>query len=321
MKNMLLKVFQSVAVATILLNFASCTFDDQEDKYDYSTVYFVNQDYNRNLIVGEGLKLRVGVTLTGLMANKEERIVQYKVDPSLMDGEDEDGNSYPLFTDKTVLPSDYYTLGHPSQIVIPKGSFGGYLPVSIDSALFLADPKALTGEYVLPIRITSKPAGVDSLVEAKSFIRISLSYLAKQFGNYHYSGEVDKYMGVVLYNSYTYGHNPLDGDSYRFLQTVAPTTFRMVADAKNADDPAQDISFFISVPIHGAEVTLTPDPDSPFEVTSTGDCTYDAETRTFHLEYTWTDDEGAECFVVEDLTYRNRIYDDQGNGIYLNEWW
>ena len=309
MKNLLFCVFQTVAVVVVLSGMASCQFDDQEDKYNYSTVVFVNQDYNRNLIVGEGLKMKVGVSLVGLVSNKEERIVQYKVDPSLLD--EVEG--------KKILPPDCYTLGHPSQIVIPKGKMDGYLSVKIDSAKFLAAPEALTGEYVLPIRIESVPS-VDTLIAGRDFIRISLSYFAKQFGNYHYSGEVDKYLGIVLFNSYFYDHNPNDNNSFRFLETVSPTTFRMVADPRNADDPAKDISFLIQVTTNGTEVTILPDPDSPTEVSATGNCTYDPRNRRFHLEYTWKDEEGADCYAVEDLTFRNRIYDDQGNQIYINEW-
>lgn len=305
------KLIFYVCLTAVLSGFASCTFEDQEDRYEYSTVYFPYQDYNRNVIVGEGLKLRVGVTLTGFMENKQDRIVHLEVDPSLLDD----------VSGKTLLPSDYYQLGS-TQIVIPKGHFGGYLPVKIDSVKFLADPKAVTGEYVLPIRIddTKLPDGVDIVPKAKSFIRISLSYLAKQFGNYHYSGVVDKYMGVVLYKSIMYAHNPKNGSSYRYLKTVGPTKFRMVADPTNANDPMREVSFLIEIPFNGTEVTILPDPDSPFEVSANGSCTYDPATRIFHFDYKWTDDEGAVCYAVEDLKYRNRIYDDQGNGISINEW-
>lgn len=303
-------VFKLVSILTIFGSFISCQFDDYNDVYGTTGVYIVNQDYNRNLIVGEGLKLGVGVTLTGLLNNNKERIVSFKVDSTLLDD----------ITGKTLLPPDYYSLEHPNQIIIPKGSFAGYLSVNIDSVKFLTDSKALTGEYILPIRIVNAMPDVDTIPENKSFIRISLSYFAKQFGNYHYSGELDKYMGGVLYQSIQYSHNPNDKESYRYLETIGPTSFRVTANSKNPDDPLQGISFIINIPLDGSEVTLQPDPNSQFIVNISGSCTYDADNRKFHLEYTWKDKEGANCFVVEDLIFRNRIYDDQGNGIYLNEW-
>lgn len=305
MNRLILYVFQGM----MILGLFSCEFDDIEDKYDYSTVYFIYQDYNRNIIVGEGLKLKLGVTLTGLMDNREDRIVNYEVAPSLLNE----------ITGKTLLPSDYYSLENPSQIVIPKGNTVGYMSVKIDSAKFLADPRALTGEFVLPIRIKDA-SGVDTIIPAKSFTRITLSYYGKQFGNYHYSGEINKFMGPVLFNSYSYDNNPKDGGSFRFLETINPTNFRIVADSKNPNDPMWGNSFIIHIPTNGTEVTILPDPESSIKVSQVGDCTYDLKNRRIHLEYTWIDTEGANCHVVEELTFRNRIYDDQGNGIYINEW-
>ena len=177
MNKLLCCVFQIVAVVTIFSGVSSCKFDDVEDKYPYTTAFFAYQDYNRNLIVGEGLKMNVIVTLSGVFTNKEDRIVRYKVDPSLLNG----------VAGKTLLPDGYYSLGHPNQIVILKGDLIGYLPVVIDSAKFLAHPKALTGEFVLPISITKDSPNVDTVFTGKSFIRISLSYRAKQFGNYQYA--------------------------------------------------------------------------------------------------------------------------------------
>jgi hypothetical protein len=319
MKRSIYKVLQSVAVAAVLFGFAACEYGENEIKYTYTTVYFPNQDWKRNVIVGEGLEIGVGVTLTGVIDNTKRRIVNYKVDATAL--LDEEG--YSLFPEKTLLPEEYYTMGHRSQIVIPKGNTAGYLSVKIDSTKFLADPKALTGEYVLPIRITNSKPDVDEIFPAKNFIRISISYLAKQFGNYHYRGEVFKYIGNVLFESYIYSHIPSENNSIRFLETVGPTTFRMKADSKNVNDPLHGISFLIDMPVYGTEVTILPDPDAPSDIRTTGDCFYNPKTRTFHLEYAWTADEdqdNAKCFVVEDLTFRNRIYDDQGNDICVNEW-
>ena len=307
-KNLLFSALLCISLVAICIDFAACKFDEYDLTYPYTSVFFVNQKYTRNVIVGEGLKIGVGITLSGLDNNKEDRIVEYKIDPSLVTD-----------PDQTVLPPEYYKLGHPSQIVIPKGKLKGYLPVVLDSAKFLADSKSLTGEFILPVRLV-KAVGIDVIIEEKDFIRISLSYFAKQFGNYYYSGEADKYFGIVLYNSVRYANSPTNGNSFRFLETVGPTTFRMVADPGNSDDPVNGVSFLINVPTTGTQVAIVPDPDSPFEVRASGDCTYDPVTRTFHLEYTWTDGDSADCFAVEKLTFRNRIYDDQGNNIFVNEW-
>ena len=307
----LLFVFQIIVVVVVLSNFVSCSFDDVEDKYPYSTFAFVYQDFNFNVIVGEGLKLDVGIILAGIISNKENRIAYYEVDPSLLDE----------VSDKTLLPANYYTAGHPNQIVVPKGDLSGYLPVKMDSLQFLADPRSLTGEFVLPIRLLISPS-VDTLITEKSYIRISLSYLGKQFGNYYYSGEIDKTMAGVHYNFYRYSNNPGDARSIRFLETVGSTTFRMVGDrTATSDDPVKGgISFLIDVPINGTEVTILPDPDAPSDIRANGNCTYDAKNKKFNLAYIYTEADGSICTVVEELTFRNRIYNDQGNNIYINEW-
>jgi hypothetical protein len=320
MKNLLFFVFKSFAVLAVLSGLAGCTFSDPDLTYPYTSVLFTYQDYNRNVVVGEGLNLNAGIVLAGILDNKENRIVNYEIDPSLLDG-----------TDKSLLPASYYKLGHPSQIVIPKGDLKGYLPVVLDSMAFLSDPKSLTGEYVLPIRLVSC-AGVDVILEEKSSVRMSISYFGKQYGFYYYSGDFDKIMDGVAYVSSSYSYVRTDNESKRFIQTVSATGFRMVADAKNLNDPMnilsadgrtveKSISFLIDVPTFGTSVTITADPNSPFEVHPDGTSTYDPDRRTFHLKYTWLLPDGTVCKVTEDLVFRNRIRDDQGNDIYINEWW
>lgn len=307
MKNLKKILCSGWVSLAFLAGFTSCQYDDPEITYPELSVLFTYQDYIRNIVIGEGLKLNVGVTFAGELDNSEERVVNYVVDPTLV-----------YAAGKSVLPPAYYTLGHPSQIVIPKGQLKGYLPVVIDSTAFLADPKSITGEYILPIRIESVP-GV-SINPAKDFIRISISYFGKQQAYYHYSGVIDKIMDGVTYASTPYAYIRTETDSRRFLETVGPTRFRMVADSKNTADPVRNVRFMLDVPVDGSSVTIVPDPASAFEVRPGGTSTYDPKTRTFHLEYAWTLTDGTVCKVIEDLVFRNRIRDNQGNNIYINEW-
>lgn len=319
MKN-LFSLFKGFTVLAVISGFTGCTFNDPDLTYPYTSVLFTYQDYNRNVVVGEGLKLNAGIVLAGVLENKEDRIVNYEIDPSLLLDD----------TIRSILPSSYYTLVDPSQIVIPKGQLKGYLPVVLDSAAFLADPKSLTGEYVLPLRLVSC-VGVDTILDEKSSVRMSISYFGKQHGFYYYSGDFDKVADGVTYYSSSYTYVFTENDSRRFIQTVGPTAFRMVADAKNLNDPLniltpdgrnidKSVSFIIDVPVSGTDVTIAADPDSPYEVYPDGTSTYDPGERTFHLKYAWSLLDGTICKVAEDLVFRNRIRDDQGNGIYINEW-
>jgi hypothetical protein len=310
-------VFQGIALVIISVGFVSCQFEYVEETYPNTSVLFIYQNYNRNLIVGEGLQFKPAVNLAGVLNNKEERRVTYEVDPSL------------VTPDKTLLPQAYYTLGNPSQIVIPKGEMRGFLPVVMDSAAFLADPRSLTGEFVLPLRIVSAP-NVDLVLEEKNSICISLNYFGKQFGFYQYSGEYRKMIEGVIFKAGSYAYIWTENDGRRTLETLGPTKYRMVADPTNPADPMNilnaanniigSFSFIIDVPMNGGPVTFESD-ESGLPVRDGGNSFYDAANRTLHLEYEWLEDDGnIICKVEEVLVFRNRIFDDQGNGMYINQW-
>ena len=323
MKNLLFSVFKGFVMCSVLFGLASCNFEDDDLTYPYSSVLFTYQDYTRNIVVGEGLYLNAGIVLAGFVDNKTDRVVQYVIDPALVN---DDWNMQDL--GKSVLPSAYYKLGHPSQIVVPKGELKGYLPIEMDSVAFLSDPKSITGEYILPIRLVSS-SDVDSILYEKSFVRMSISYFGKQHAYYQYSGDFYKIMDGVVYDFNAFSYIRTENESRRFLQTAGPTKFRMVADATNRADPLNivtgtnitgRVTLLINVPINGTSVTIEADPNSPYEVRSSGTSSYDPDTRTFHLEYEWTLEDGSIYRIVENLVFRNRIRDDQGNGIYINEW-
>lgn len=298
------------ALAAAALLSYSCGFDDKEIVYPYTSALFPYQDYNRNIIVGEGLSLEVGITLAGTLDNDRDRAVRYAIDPSLIT----DGG-------QAALPPSYYACSDASQIIVPENSLKGYLHIALDSALFLGDARSLTGEYVLPVRLVSSP-DVDSISPGLSFIRISISYYARQHGYYTYSGEIVRTKDGNT-TSAAYSNQPSTTDSRRFLHTVGPARLRVEADATNAADPAcaDACTFLIDVPVNGGgAVVIAPDPLSTVEVHPDGPSAYDAESKTFTLRYAYTAADGAACKVSESLVFRNRIRDVQSNGLYINEW-
>lgn len=285
----------------------SCSFHDDPVEFDSTMVGFPNQTYVRNVIVGEGLQLNIGVTFSGIQNNNAQREVGYQIDPALVPA------------GKTLLPSDYYTLGNPSSIIIEKGKLDGYLNVKLDSTKFLSDPKCLTGEYVIPIKLVSKN-NIDSINVAKNNMVISLSYFAKQEANYTYTGTVAKTKGGSTINV-RYRNDPTQNNSFRLLRTVAPTNLKLVADQTGTNDPAKGVySFLIDVPIAGGNVTISADPASAVVVTSVGSSSFNAATRTFTLSYAYTLADGTVCNAADTLVYRNRIRDLQSNGVYINDW-
>ena len=185
MRKYILLLFATAAILS------SCHFEDIEPTFD-TIVLFWNQEYNRNIVVGEGLQFSPGIILGGVIDNHKDRLVKFVIDPALVTN-----------PSKTLLPASYYTLSHPTDIVIKKGEHLGFLNVKLDSAAFLADPKSLTGEYVLPVRITGSN-DVDSINVNKDYIMMYISYWAKQHGNYNYSGQAVKKTGGTVVETLQY---------------------------------------------------------------------------------------------------------------------
>lgn len=301
-------VFKTLLITVAaVLPLSGCGFGDYDIEYPTKRVLFTYQTYNYQVVVGEGLQLKVGFVFAGLPENDRDRVVKYTVDGSLVTNE----NQIPL-------PEDMYTFDNPSEIVIPKGSLKAYMPVHLDSAAFVNDPRALTGEFILPVRITE--ADADEISSGKDYTLISLSYQGRQYGNYTYMGKATGSNGQTI----EYENQFTATNSIRQLQTVAADRFRVYADQNGTNDPSKGkYSMLITVPIKGGgAVTLEPDPDflPDIEVTQNGDCTYDEATKTFVLRYKYTDADGVEWTCEDTMVFRNRVRNDQGDGRVLYEW-
>lgn len=287
---------------------ASCSFENVVPEYPTKKVLFTYQQYNRQVVVGEGLGIEVGFVFAGLPASDRDRVVKFEIDPSLVTNDKQ-----------TVLPAEYYTLAQENQTVIKKGSLKSYVPLALDSAAFVNDPKALTGEYVLPVRIVE--ADADEIAEGKDYTLISLSYQGRQYGNYTYFGiatsnTVDQEKKYMNQSSAT--------ASVRQLQTIGPDKFRVYADQTSNIDPMKGaFSMIVTVPVDGGgEIVLEPDPDylPGIQIEQDGICTYDVASKTFVLRYKYTDKDGNVWHAEDKMTFRNRIRDDQGDGRVLYEW-
>ena len=320
MKNIVKIIFITI-VAVVAIISSGCQYDEYDIQYPHTSVLFVYQDYVSNIVHGEGLVLNVGISFAGIAVNDKDRHVEYIIDPELM-------NYAP--PGMTELPDIYYTRQHPSQIVIPKGTLRGWLPVTLDSLAFLNDQRSLTGEFVLPMRLIST-ADNDSINPEKAFTRISISYFGKQHGFYRYTGEAERTFDGVVFDVNNYRNTHVETNSIRFVQTAGPTKFKITADPLNRNDALRVyaidgsqsgvVSFFVNIPdVYGTNVIIEPDLASPFEVYPTGENTFDPVTRTFNLSYAFMEDARTERKIVEELVFRNRIRDDQGNGIFINEW-
>ena len=153
----------------LILGLAACENQDQEfPDYDLQAVYFPIQLPIRTLSLGEDRvdntldrehKFDIGLSIGGMYENRKDWTVDYVVDTLLTENA-LNGSGAPLIA----LPSNYYTLSPVNTVIIPKGSFNGLIRVELTDDFF-NDPLSLTGQYVIPLRITGTSA--DSVLSGK----------------------------------------------------------------------------------------------------------------------------------------------------------
>lgn len=194
-------------LASLLLSFTACESSDNEfPDFDYQTVYFANQYALRTLELGEDMyvdnsidnehKIVINAAWGGGYTNRENVVIDYVVDESLCDGLYFKDTDTPLIP----MPTSYYELAS-DQINIPSGSIIGGVEVQLTDAFF-ADEKALSNNYVIPLRMTGV-VGADSIlqgeaavsdpvltnsghwtVQPKNFVLYAVKYVNPQHGEY-----------------------------------------------------------------------------------------------------------------------------------------
>lgn len=149
----------------IILTLGMFSCENQEmnwPDFDYTTTYFPYQYPIRTLILGDyitdntndnNLQFQISATMGGTYENKQNITVDFVVDNSLTDS---------MYTTKAPwsgnkirpLPTSYYTLSNPSQIIIPAGKFFGSVTVQLKEE-FLMDPRSVGLNYAVPLLITN----------------------------------------------------------------------------------------------------------------------------------------------------------------------
>lgn len=311
-----------IAFLILSIVMVSC-YDDYVLDYDFNGVYFPNPVNVRTVVVGEGLKIRVGAQIGGILENKMDREVKFVIDNSLVTPavlKDMQGHSWPSISVPAnkvkallPLPSDYFTLSDPGKIIIKKGWHSGYVTLKVDSAKFLADAAGtIDPVYAVPFHITT--ADADTILKSLSSTVIGLRYENMLFGNYLHGGvttiknadgttkETIKYPTAV--NQATI--------EIMQLTTVAPNALVTNGYSRTrSNKPEIKISLNgnnISVEsASGSSNTFEPDGTSAFNGSKL------LQGRKVFLNYKYK--EGEFTYHCQDtLTFRNRIRDG------VNEW-
>lgn len=166
---------------------ASCSNSENEfPDFEYQTVYFAKPSIGRTIELGEAFdidlsldnqhKFQVKAVRGGAYGNNSDRVIHYKVDPSLCDNlfftEDWGGHQV------TLLPEDYYEI-EDKDLIIPKGRIDGGITVHLTDKFF-SDPKAVDFNYVLPFVMTGVE-GTDSILQGKKLVENPNRFIASDW--------------------------------------------------------------------------------------------------------------------------------------------
>lgn len=179
---------RKIVLFLLLIGLMSSCYDDYRLDYPYTTVAFSNATGGldtpgvlaRSVVKDEGLKLDIGIYLSGKLENTQERWAKFEIDESLL-----------LDTDFELLPASYYTLSDNNMIIIPSGDYIGRVTVTLDSVAFLNDLKAVDYKYALPLRLTK--TSEDSILATQSTQIVTIKYINHYEGFYYNKGSFITY--------------------------------------------------------------------------------------------------------------------------------
>jgi len=184
------KMKRIILSAIILMSMLSSCYDDFRLDHDFTGVAFGTANggsnvvgvLHRSVVKDEGLKLDVGINLTGVLENRKERWADFEIDPSLLQEERIAALGYKL------MPQSYYTLSG-NRFIIPSGSHLGKITVTLDSAKFVNDPDAVKHVYAIPFRMVS--TSEDSINANLSTKIVVIKYINHYEGFYDQTGKAD----------------------------------------------------------------------------------------------------------------------------------
>jgi hypothetical protein len=321
-------------IASIII-FASCensAFDYQD--FDYQAVYFPFQYPVRTLSLGNDKMdnsldkqhiFHIGVSIGGIyLENSKSWSVNYTVDNSLVENYLVNANNDTLI----VLPPSYYSLNPTGTVTIPSGSFSGLIKVQLTEAFF-SDPKAVKGNYVIPLKITDSSA--DSILSGKALPDLPtppnrhiesdwLSQMAPKDYTLFGIKYINPYHGTWLRRGLIVEKDPtnttviqIDTIRSQYIerdQLVKLTTKSMTEVTSNfvGDNFASNMSLTIA----GTTVTVAPVTGAALAAEGTGTFVTNGQSwggkpyDALYLNYTYSLPNGNKCAVLDTLVLRDR---------------
>lgn len=186
------KILAGALIAMTILSGCLKNADIVHPDFIYQTVYFANQYPVRTVVLGEDMnidntldqqhKVEIKATLGGTRDNKNNVVISYAVQPSLLN------NLYFSSAGAKIqpLPTSYYSLAS-DKITIAPGNIMGGVQVQLTDAFF-NDPLAIMNTYALPLKMTGLQ-NADSILSTKDFVIYALKFVNPWHGEYLRSGK------------------------------------------------------------------------------------------------------------------------------------
>lgn len=317
------RVMKKIFVFLLLSVLAVSCYEDYIFDNTFSGVYFPYQIDVRTFVVGEGMKIEVGVALAGVRENSMDRNISINMDNSLINAAtlaqmQSASNAYikdPVTSVATLmpLPSNYYTISSNNSIVIKKGQHMGSVVIRADSANFLADAGTIVATYALPFTITS--ADADSIIQPKKSLVVGLKYENMLFGKYWHGGSAVVNRPAMTDTVLTYYTAiPTPESKIWTLSTTAPDALYATGYLDQVTGKNE-----MMLTLSGTDITVSSVAGSTFTIAPDGTSTFNRskllQDRKIFLKYSYTNaGNGYTYHCTDTLTFRNRIRDG------VNEW-
>ncbi len=272
----------SLIIAVSIALVACKKYEAYDVDYNFSAVYFASQKPLRTIVGYDNMTFKVGVTLSGLRENTKDQTIKYTIDPTLL-------TTVAGASAFKLLPANYYTLSDNSTMIIASGKIIGDVTVTLNRALFTADPDATKNVYAIPLKIVSSTTDSvlrgNSNTPAKDYTILVVKYISPYHGTYYHKGIETTGTTSVSYTKKDLSQNAtwdLSTLTLNEVQTTGAgtrTTPRLKFQINNSNVSVIDLS-------------LT----APNNVAGTG--TYNAANKSFFLNYNYKS--GTTSYDVKD---------------------
>lgn len=277
---------------------AEYRYDDFITDFDYTAVYFPHQELTRTFVYGEFDNIKVAVQMGGRRENRQNEWVDYIIDPTIE-----------VDSGLTLLPDQFYTLSDAGRFHLPPGELGGELVLNVTEDFF---KRSDTTQFYIPFRLTA--TSVDTILEHKTTMILTLRAEAAKFGHYYHNGVtlVDSLNGgqrTIAYHQKEPVTNPVN--NWELVSAAHDTLLTNgIADRK-----AGSVNFSFKIVVNSDNrVGIFPNQASFWQVSPDGESTYNPDKREFYLNYKFQDVQGNNFTVKDTLIFRNRILDG------VNQW-